>query len=214
MKDITKKTYERIDVVEKYYERYSNVPDYFEINISKLVKNFPGKKLLDVGCGPGQFSRIFAEKGFDVIGIDYSEAMLEKAKSLMDGKTRAQFKVMDMRKVKKYFKAHTFDVIWATASLLHLNKEDIPTLLEDFKHILKPGGHIYLLLKLGEQGTIFLNDGDLGEGVVRKFTFLNETWFENLLNRLNFSIIEKKLKKGSVIEGKPSSWGHYWVKSE
>ena len=212
--DITKKTYERDDVVEKYYERYLNVPEYFEINVSKLIQKFPGKKILDVGCGPGQFSRIFADHGFDVVAIDYSMAMIRKAKSLSADKNNLVYRVMDMKKVKKYFKANTFDVIWATASLLHLNKEDIPTILEDFKHILKPGGHVYLLIKLGEQGTIFLNDCDLVEGVVRKFTFLNETWFENLLNRLNFSIIEKKLKKGSVIEGKPSSWGHYWVKSD
>lgn len=212
--DITKETYERNDVVEKYYERYLNVPDYFEIKISKLVKKFPGKKLLDVGCGPGQFSRIFVEHGFDVIGIDYSESMIRKAKSLSSDEDNPDYRVMDMKEVNKFFKRAMFDVVWATASLLHLEKEEVPIVLNCFKYVLKPGGHMYVLLKLGDQGTILLNDGDLGEGVTRKFTFLDEGWFEKVLKELNLSIIEKKLKKGSVIKDKPSNWGIYWLKSE
>lgn len=106
--DITKKTYERKDVVEKYYERYLKIPDYFEINISKLVKEFPGKKLLDVGCGPGQFSRIFANQGFEVVGIDYSKAMIDKANSLSVNKDNLEYKVMDMRNLKGFFDKSTF----------------------------------------------------------------------------------------------------------
>ncbi|MCA9379823.1 class I SAM-dependent methyltransferase [Candidatus Dojkabacteria bacterium] len=212
--DITKQTYEREEVVEKYYDRYLTAPEYFEIDIPKLVKTFPGKKLLDVGCGPGQFSRIFGENGFDVVGIDYSKAMVKKAKSLSSDENNPSYRVMDMKEVKKYFKENTFDVIWASASLLHLEKTEIPIVLKSFKYILRPRGHMYLVIKLGEQGTVLLKDGDLGEGVVRKFTFLNEKWFENLLDGMNFSIIEKRLKKGSVIGGRPSNWGHYWVKSQ
>jgi ubiquinone/menaquinone biosynthesis C-methylase UbiE len=121
---------------------------------------------------------------------------------------------MDMKDVKKYFKENIFDVIWASASLLHLEKTEIPTVLINFKYILKHGGHMYLVIKLGEQGTVLLKDGDLGDGVIRKFTFFNEKWFERLLDELHFSTIEKKLKKGSVIAGKPSEWASYWLKSD
>jgi len=212
--DITKKTYEREDVVEKYYERYLKIPDYFEINISKLVKEFPGKKLLDVGCGPGQFSRIFADQGFEVVGIDYSKAMIDKANSLSVNKDNLEYNVMDMRNLKGFFDKSTFDVIWASASLLHLDLDEIQKVLSDFKYILKRGGHIFLIVKLGEQGTILLNDGDLGESVRRKFTFINERWFEELLKKLKLSIIDKKLKKGSVINKQSSYWGNYWLKSD
>jgi ubiquinone/menaquinone biosynthesis C-methylase UbiE len=212
--DITKQTYEREEVVEKYYDRYLSAPEYFEIDIPKLVKTFPGMKLLDVGCGPGQFSRIFGENGFDVVGIDYSKAMIKKAKSLSSDENNPSYRVMDMKEVKKYFKENTFDVIWASASLLHLEKTEIPIVLKSFKYILRPGGHMYLVIKLGEQGTVLLKDGDLGEGVIRKFTFLDEKWFERLLDELHFSTIEKKLKKGSVIADKSSEWGSYWLKSD
>lgn len=71
-----------------------------------------------------------------------------------------------------------------------------------------------MIVKLGEQGTILLNDGDLGESVRRKFTFINERWFEELLKKLKLSIIDKKLKKGSVINKQSSYWGNYWLKSD
>jgi len=38
-------------------------------------------KVLDVGCGEGHLSRIFAEHGYDVTGIEISEVALEWAKS-------------------------------------------------------------------------------------------------------------------------------------
>ena len=37
-------------------------------------------KILDVGCGTGHYVSSFGSKGFDVIGIDISPSMIEKAK--------------------------------------------------------------------------------------------------------------------------------------
>ena len=38
-----------------------------------------GGRILDLGCGTGEHSRFLASKGFDVVGIDASPAMLAKA---------------------------------------------------------------------------------------------------------------------------------------
>lgn len=41
-------------------------------------------KYLDIGCGTGNYTNALQKKGFDFIGIDPSELMLEKAKSKND----------------------------------------------------------------------------------------------------------------------------------
>ncbi len=42
----------------------------------------PGAIVADVGCGTGISSRLFSDRGFDVIGIDPNEAMLAHARSV------------------------------------------------------------------------------------------------------------------------------------
>lgn len=45
------------------------------------------KSVLDLGCGTGRHAVLMARGGFDVVGVDQSEAMLEHARQLMrDGK--------------------------------------------------------------------------------------------------------------------------------
>lgn len=48
----------------------------------------PGQALLDLGCGPGLYAQLFAEKGFCVTGIDFSKRSIEYAKqaALGEGK--------------------------------------------------------------------------------------------------------------------------------
>lgn len=40
----------------------------------------PSRRLLDLGCGTGEHARFFAEKGFEVIGVDVSDTMLDRAR--------------------------------------------------------------------------------------------------------------------------------------
>ena len=45
----------------------------------------PGKKILDIGCGPGVFTARSAQAGADVIGVDFSEQMIRVAKDQFPG---------------------------------------------------------------------------------------------------------------------------------
>ncbi|MFR5068800.1 MAG: class I SAM-dependent methyltransferase [Eubacteriales bacterium] len=50
--------------------------------IDKILPRLPQKKnmrILDIGCGPGFFSIMMAQHGYQVTGIDYSEQMLMHA---------------------------------------------------------------------------------------------------------------------------------------
>lgn len=44
-----------------------------------LDKHLNGsERILDVGCGPGPYCRILAERGYSVVGLDYSESVLRQ----------------------------------------------------------------------------------------------------------------------------------------
>ena len=49
--------------------------------LSRVLEAGPSPRVLDLGCGPGEHSRRLAAAGFEVVGIDASEAMLEQARS-------------------------------------------------------------------------------------------------------------------------------------
>src|SRR3989344_7903259 len=49
------------------------------IRIGTIMNLIPSKgRLLDLGCGTGWTSRIFAMKGFEVLGIDISADMIKE----------------------------------------------------------------------------------------------------------------------------------------
>lgn len=51
----------------------------------RIVADHSVRSVLDVGCGTGHHSRLFADMGLQVIGIDPSEAMLTEARALTPG---------------------------------------------------------------------------------------------------------------------------------
>lgn len=50
-----------------------------------LTGDVSGSRVADIGCGEGWFSRVLARAGATVVGIDISEAMLERARARTDG---------------------------------------------------------------------------------------------------------------------------------
>lgn len=71
-----------------YHLLYSNRNDNEALEfINRLIAYLhpaPGSKMLDVACGRGRHSKILADMGFDVTGIDISEENIEVAKEAED----------------------------------------------------------------------------------------------------------------------------------
>jgi SAM-dependent methyltransferase len=47
--------------------------------LEQMLRGAPSTTLVDLGCGTGEHSRFLASKGFTVVGVDASEAMLRTA---------------------------------------------------------------------------------------------------------------------------------------
>ena len=62
-----------------YEDRHSFVWKYGE-DLLALLDPKPGERILDVGCGTGQLTSRIVEAGADVVGLDQSAEMLERAR--------------------------------------------------------------------------------------------------------------------------------------
>lgn len=188
-------------------EDYDKIVNSFEIlpQLELFSKMFSkGDRILDLGCGPGQHSKYFSDCGFDVSGIDLSEKMISIAKRKYSD---IDFQVMDIENLD--FKNNTFDGIWASASILHIEKEKIPHTLLRLSNILKDNGIIYISLKLGF-GAGIISDERYG-GVQKFYSFFQKEEFVEMLdaNRLilqHTDVVQERNKYDT------NSWLHLFIK--
>jgi SAM-dependent methyltransferase len=83
-----------------YYKVLYQHRDYNEaVNFTDALVQYlqpqEGSKIVDIGCGEGRFSVQFADKNFDVVGIDLAANSIEKA--LEQERSNLHFFVHDMR---------------------------------------------------------------------------------------------------------------------
>jgi ubiquinone/menaquinone biosynthesis C-methylase UbiE len=139
------RTYDAI--AEAYATRFGNSSLWQELCDALLTAMPPGSLVADLGCGPGRDATRFAARGHRVVGVDLSREMLRLAAH------RIPHRVVqaDLRHLPLANGA--FDALWSSAALLHIPAIDTPTVLADFRRILRPGGHLALVTVSGE-GTV------------------------------------------------------------
>src|SRR5512136_1126185 len=49
--------------------------------LERALGSGPSRRVLDLGCGPGEHARFLASRGFDVVGVDASPSMIQKAEA-------------------------------------------------------------------------------------------------------------------------------------
>lgn len=64
--------------------------------ITSLIPEIEGKKILDLGCGPGIYAEKFCKKGIEVTGIDFSKRSIEYAiNSAAEKNMKIEYKYMN-----------------------------------------------------------------------------------------------------------------------
>ncbi|MBR5213795.1 MAG: class I SAM-dependent methyltransferase [Akkermansia sp.] len=145
-----KNTKEHTDITLEYYNNNASAftTDTQNVDFSEFQKDFlrfipDGGLILDLGCGAGRDSKAFIDAGYSVDAVDGSEALCKIAESHI-GKSVTCTRFQDFEPQGMY------DGIWACASLLHLNPDEISELLKKLVEHLKPSGYMYLSFKYGE----------------------------------------------------------------
>ncbi len=82
---------------------------YLAANIEFIKSRVPGRKALDIACGEGRNSIFLAAEGFEVTGLDISEAGLVKSREWAARENlRIDFRIQDL---EGYEFSETFDLI-------------------------------------------------------------------------------------------------------
>lgn len=117
-----------LDFYYRWFKGWINLLDH-----SLPLKKGAGKKVLELGCAIGAFSKLLKERGFNVTAIDISQFIIEKARKLQSG---INFKVLDIEKNPKL--NEKYDYIFAFEVLEHLKNPK--RALFNMKKVLKNNG--------------------------------------------------------------------------
>jgi SAM-dependent methyltransferase len=140
-----------------------------------------GKRILDFGCGPGLFARLFARHGAHVLGVDTNADHLQTARrlALSEGLGDAcEFHTLELPPARGLtaFAAHRFDRIFLSDVLMfyfhpydNSLEFDPVELIRALAALLAPGGRIEVL----EPNGLFWQQPWLGEAR-RPYTVLTE----------------------------------------
>jgi len=103
-----------------YYDLFKDENSYLDTvnKIALFFKKHNVKSVLDIGCGTGKIDNLLMKKGFEVLGLDSSNEMIEYARENYPG---IIFKHMDAENFKLDRK---FDAIIALDSVLTFLTED------------------------------------------------------------------------------------------
>ncbi|MFA6941167.1 MAG: class I SAM-dependent methyltransferase [Clostridiaceae bacterium] len=143
---------ETIDSLKESYNKYADVREKSKIqpwkaeirkNFLELLKEEEKTTLLDVGAGPGRDSKFFSDNGLKTIAADFSREMVRLCKE--KGLEARELDFLSLHLLNR-----KFDAVWALNSLLHIEKKDFSTVLEEIKGVLNPDGIFFLGVYGGE----------------------------------------------------------------
>jgi ubiquinone biosynthesis O-methyltransferase len=127
-----------------YTDKKGSFVDTVETELAfKMIQVENGMKVLDVGCGTGNFSIKLAKMGCSVTGIDISDNMLDIArKKAEEENLDIQFLHMNLNELN--FKENKFDAVFSMAAFEFVDDEDAPKALEGMLKVVKKNGQVLI----------------------------------------------------------------------
>src|SRR5574344_2336718 len=197
-----KEKYNTIEYYKKNAKSYCeqtfsvNLQENYDRFVCQLPKN---AYILDFGCGSGRDSKYFIDNGYRVEATDGSSEMCKFASKYINQEVKCmkfdELKDIDM-----------FDGIWACSSVLHVEKDILPSVLHKMINALKVNGVIYASFKTGA-------GYEIKEG--KYYNFLTREEMEECLSETgeNVKIIDYfETLSSTKRDAQNTIWGNFIIK--
>ncbi|MBB3393005.1 cyclopropane fatty-acyl-phospholipid synthase-like methyltransferase [Rhizobium sp. BK275] len=148
-------------------------------------------RILELGCGGGQDCAYMLSKGFDVTPTDGSAKLARQAEKLVG----RPVKVMRFEDLSA---SEEFGGVWAEASLLHVPRADLPSILTLIRNALKQQGVFHASFKAGT------TEGHDSFG--RYYNYPSSEWLQELLVAGGWRDIAINEADGGGYDNKPTRW--------
>lgn len=186
---------------------FADMAEQYQIFLP-LLKN--EAKILDVGSGSGRDACYFQTHGYQVTALEPSKNLCREIRKVFS-------REIICSDIQNYQPMERYDGIWACASLIHLQEEELLRFFEKIDLFLKPNGIIYVSGKNGiptgkaEDGRYFL---EFTEQLIAKILTINgqlkleQLWYtEDVSGRKGFrwmNVVLKLRKSCNYVEDR--SW--------
>jgi ubiquinone/menaquinone biosynthesis C-methylase UbiE len=137
--------YAKLEFHNTYYLAYRDLPEL-------IFEHVKGRKAIDFGCGTGRSTRFLQKLGFEAIGIDISEDMIQKAREIDPKGDYRLIKDGDFSQLKE----NTYDLVLSAFTFDNIPMmEKKVKIFREIRSLLKSEGKIVNLVSSPE---IYVNE--------------------------------------------------------
>jgi len=182
MQDILTKKQETLSAYNTHAQAYSDKYDKLDRtkDITRLISYIasPNPDVFEIGCGTGRDAMEFSKYTNRYLGIDISEEFINIASQ------RYPFLKFQIADIEECSIPDNLDIIYTSASLVHLDLNSLKSVLDKAYHSLKPGGVFHLSMIGADAYTEISETNELG---TRHFHLYSESDVKKLAGK--FKII-------------------------
>ena len=120
---------------DKYNDHFGHITPHFCEPLLDAPEVKESTRVLDIATGPGYVAGAAAQRGAEVIGVDFAPNMVAEAQKLHPNVT---FQEGDAEALP--FPDESFDAVLIGFGMLHVSKPEV--VLAEVRRVLHPGGHL------------------------------------------------------------------------
>lgn len=159
--------------IETYNRSARKLAEYFrsmgprvkDIELAlELAGNPPEARVVEIGCGAGRDAAEIVKRVRHYLGFDPSTKMIELARQAAP---EADFQLANSL---TFGFPPDLDVVYAFASLLHIDKADLSIVLQKLGRAVRPGGIVLVSLKEKNEYSAELRQDDFGQRIFYYYT--------------------------------------------